>query len=57
MAIGEANGKSNTLKKLVFIWPFLFDTLRLPCRVFREFRPMQVLFFPPFVQPPPAALK
>ena len=36
---------------------FLFDTLRLLCRVFTEFRTMQELFFPPFVQPTPAALK
>ena len=45
------------MRKKVFIWVYLFDTLRLPCRIFAEFRPMQVLFFQPFVQPTPAALR
>ena len=45
------------MRKKVFIWVYLFDTLTLPCRIFVELRPMQVLFFLPFVQPTPAALR
>ena len=44
-------------EEISFHTAFLFDTSWLLCRVFTKFRPMQVLFFPPFVQPTPVALK